>query len=126
MSKDKDGDELMEVTKELYNMEAVSEEVNTGLIRNYDRVNWRNRKEIEKVKYEAKYRKTIVARMKACGRNSGRLGEARQREREMGIEIAQLQHVNELCYVIECEDISDAFVKKLENTAGGMKVTKKG
>ena len=32
-SKDKEGDELMEVTRELYNTEAVSEEVNTGLIR---------------------------------------------------------------------------------------------
>ena len=75
---------------------------------------------------EAKDRKTIVARMKTCGRNSGRLGEARQRERETGIEIAQLQHVNELCYVIECEDVSNAFVKRLESTAGGMKVMSKG
>ena len=62
--------------------------------------------------------KTIVARMKACGRNSGKLGETRQREREMGIEIAQLQHVNKLCYVIECEDVRNAHVNKLENTAG--------
>ena len=59
----------MEVTKELYNMETVSEEVSEGLIRNYNDINWRSRKEIEKVKHEAKYRKTIVARMKACGRN---------------------------------------------------------
>ena len=85
----------MEVTKELYNTETVSEEVSTGLIRNYDSTNWSNKKDIERVKHEAKYRKTVVARMKACGRNSGKLGETRQREREMGIEIAQLQHVNE-------------------------------
>jgi hypothetical protein len=64
--------------------------------------------------------------MRACGRNSGRLGETRQRERDMGIEIAQLQHVNKLCYVIECEDDSNAYVKRLENTAGGMRVLHRG
>ena len=46
-------------------------------------------------------------------KKSGKLGELRQREREMGVDIAQLQHVNELCYVIECEDVSNAFVKKV-------------
>ena len=40
----------------------------------------------------------------------------------MGIEIAQLQHVNDLCYVIECEEVSNAFVEKLRSTAGGMEV----
>jgi hypothetical protein len=50
----------MEVTKELYNMETVSKEVNEGLIRNYDDVNWRSRKEVEQVKHEAKYRKQLL------------------------------------------------------------------
>ena len=77
-----DGDALMNVTKELYGAETVTEEVNTGTIRRYDKINWMDRKEIEKVKHEAKYRKSVVAMLQACGRNSGKLGEPRKRERE--------------------------------------------
>ena len=71
----------MQITKELYGAEEVAEEINTGMIRNYDGVKWRDKKDIERIKHEAKYRKTIIARMQACGRNSGKLGEMRRRGR---------------------------------------------